>query len=1141
MRIRSLLPLCASLLLCSFYCRPANAQFFEDNFSSGNLDQWQGQDSLFALANGELRLSDPNPESSNAAYLVAQASTSTQDSTVWEILVRQEFAPSSSNFARIYLASDRADLTGELDGYYVKVGGISGSEDALELFRQDGQADSLLLSGTPGEVGSDPALVRLRISRNAGGLWRLEADYSGGTDFQLEGQARDDTHPLGRFFGLLCTYTSTRSESFFFDDVRVGPLFVDTEPPVLESAAASTPTQLTAFFNEPLDAASASNPANYDLTTIGNAQSAVLDSENPDRVLLELPGPMQDGETYTLTTAGIADLEGNASGAQEAVFTFVEVVLPDSGSLLITEIMADPSPPVGLPEAEWVELFNASGKTLSLQGVGFSSGGSPRLLPDSLLAPGSYAILCGRDDAPALAAFGRVIAIDGFPALTNGGDLVQLNDTQGGSLLAVRYEQGWYNDPDKSDGGFTLELIDPGRRIDCPGNWRASDDLTGGTPGRANSLLGQAVEQRPPQLLGLSSDSPAELRLTFDEPLSENADGQTDQYSLEPGLTIEGAFLQLPELEDVLLLVNPSLDTGITYTLTVRAGLEDCLNNAVPEDQTFRYTIGRTPRPQDLLLTEIMADPTPSVGLPEADFLELYNRSGEVISLRDLGLSAGGTPVPLPDSVLRPGEFLLLCDPEDAAALAAFGRVLAIADFPALTAGGDLVRLSDPVGNPLLEVAYERSWYRDPQKDDGGFTLELIDPDARSNCPGNWRASRSAGGGTPGQASSWAGEAADTALPVLLRAIPQSPSELLLTFDRPLGPSANGNAGLFSVSPGISVSQAFLQPPARREVLLLLEPELDSLTAYTLRVAAGLESCLGPPTTEAQTLPFGLPRKPGPGELLINEVLFEAQTGGSDFVELRNNSGKLINLERLVIQNTAKETGNLSQLVERPLLVFPGEYAVITDSPQDILDRYVVPRPELLLANALPTLEADTGNVTVYFEGLMIDSFNYSDDYHFPLLSDTRGVSLERISPQAPTQAPGNWHSGASTAGFATPTGENSQFQDPGLSIPENLIRITNKRLSPDGDGFEDVLLIDYQTSEPGYVANIRILDHQGREVRYLVRNQLLANRGQFQWDGTNGDGEKARIGIYVVWIELFNPEGDVQRSKESIVLAGRF
>jgi len=1131
----------ALLLLSVWLPLQSEAQFFEDDFSAGNLDQWQGQDSLFIISNGELQLFDPNPESGNTSYLSAEAGTSTADSTVWEILVRLEFSPSTSNFARIYLTSDRADLSGELNGYFLRVGGISGSDDALELFRQDGNETNLLLQGTPGAVGNSPALARIRISRNAQGLWRLSADYAGGTNFQPEGQVQDDTHSQGSHFGLVCRYTSTRNEAFFFDDVRVGPLFVDTEPPVLESAFAPSAAQLTAVFNEPLDPGTANDPANYNLSSFGNPQSAERDPGDPSRVLLDLPDPLQDGETYTLAADGLADLEGNISGLQEVDFTFVEVVQPDSGSLIITEIMADPSPSAGLPEAEWVELFNASDKTLSLENTGFSSGGSPELLPDSLLAPGEYAILCDRDDAALFAAFGRVVAVDGFPALTNGGDEIQLTGPQGQVLVEILYDLSWYNDPDRDDGGFTLELIDPASRVNCPGNWSASDDLSGGTPGRANSLLGQAIDQAPPILLGLSSESPAELRLTFDEPLAEAMDGRIDLFGLEPGFSIEEALLQRPEKEDLLLALNPGLDTGATYVLTLEAGLEDCLNNPTADLQRFRFTLGRPPLPGDLLLTEIMADPTPSVGLPEADFLELYNPSDKVVSLRGLGLSAGGNPVFLPDSVLFPGEYLILCDPEDAPALRAFGRVLAVEGFPALTAGGDLVRLTDALGGLLLEVAYERSWYDDPSKENGGFTLELIDPDARLNCPGNWRATRSAAGGTPGQPSSWLGETPDETLPALVRAIPQSPGELLVSFDQPLGASANGNTGLFSIEPGVAVSQAFLQFPGRREVLLLLNPDLDSLTAYTLVVSAGLESCLGSLTPEAQSAAFGLPMPPGPGDLLINEVLFEPQTGGRDFVELLNVSDKLINLERLVVRNSTKETGNSSQLVESPLLVFPGEWAVITDDPQDILDRYFVPHPERMLANALPTLEADTGNVTLLLEGVVIDSFNYSDDYHFPLLDDTRGVSLERISPEAPTQDPGNWHSGASTAGFATPTGENSQFQDPGQNPAENIIRLPNKRLSPDGDGFEDVLLIDYQTSEPGFVANIRILDHQGREVRYLIRNELLANRGQFQWDGTDNDGEKARIGIYVLWIELFNPEGDVDRRKESIVLAGRF
>ena len=168
-----------------------------------------------------------------------------------------------------------------------------------------------------------------------------------------------------------------------------------------------------------------------------------------------------------------------------------------------------------------------------------------------------------------------------------------------------------------------------------------------------------------------------------------------------------------------------------------------------------------------------------------------------------------------------------------------------------------------------------------------------------------------------------------------------------------------------------------------------------------------------------------------------------------------------------------------------------------------------------------------------------IDSFNYSEDFHFNLLARRDGVSLERISFTAPTNDPGNWHSAASTAGFATPGYENSQFLERPDLLGE-MIRIPNPRLSPDGDGFEDALLIQYETAQPGYVLNLRIFDARGRLVSHLVRNELLANAGTFKWDGFTNEFTKARIGIYVLWFELFDVSGKVEERKETVVVAGK-
>ena len=155
------------------------------------------------------------------------------------------------------------------------------------------------------------------------------------------------------------------------------------------------------------------------------------------------------------------------------------------------------------------------------------------------------------------------------------------------------------------------------------------------------------------------------------------------------------------------------------------------------------------------------------------------------------------------------------------------------------------------------------------------------------------------------------------------------------------------------------------------------------------------------------------------------------------------------------------------------------------------------------------------------------------------LLSDKEGVSLERISFKTATQSSNNWHSAAASVGFATPGYQNSQFYESNVSSSA-LISIPNKTFSPDGDGLEDFLLLEYHADQAGLTANVRIFDANGRLVKNLVQNELLASTGSFKWDGLLEDQTKARIGIYVVWVELFSTDGMVRREKQICVLAGK-
>src|SRR5262249_52776593 len=109
-----------------------------DSFSDGNFTinpAWSGSASRFVVNDAQqLQL---NYIRSETSYLSTPFSASSLDDIEWRVYARLPFSPSGSNFARIYLVSDNADLTASLNGYYLQLG-ESGSSDAIELFRQNG-------------------------------------------------------------------------------------------------------------------------------------------------------------------------------------------------------------------------------------------------------------------------------------------------------------------------------------------------------------------------------------------------------------------------------------------------------------------------------------------------------------------------------------------------------------------------------------------------------------------------------------------------------------------------------------------------------------------------------------------------------------------------------------------------------------------------------------------------------------------------------------------------------------------------------------------------------------------------------------------------------------------------------------------
>jgi flagellar hook assembly protein FlgD len=121
----------------------------------------------------------------------------------------------------------------------------------------------------------------------------------------------------------------------------------------------------------------------------------------------------------------------------------------------------------------------------------------------------------------------------------------------------------------------------------------------------------------------------------------------------------------------------------------------------------------------------------------------------------------------------------------------------------------------------------------------------------------------------------------------------------------------------------------------------------------------------------------------------------------------------------------------------------------------------------------------------------------------------------------------------------ATPGYGNSQSRA-GLSSTEKLT-LQPKVITPDGDGIDDALLLQFRLPQAGFVASVTILDAHGRYIKKLSANTLLGAESVLQWDGLTEAGSKAAIGYYVVLVELFNLQGQKEVLKQTAVVGGRF
>jgi hypothetical protein len=648
----------------------------------------------------------------------------------------------------------------------------------------------------------------------------------------------------------------------------------------------------------------------------------------------------------------------------------------------------------------------------------------------------------------------------------------------------------------------------------------------------------------PPSIQSTTVISANEVDLLFNEALDDASSQTISNYIADNLLGAPAtATLDFTNTSLVHLSFANIFISGYNYQLTVNA-VKDLDGNALVNGTVrFMYIAPYIASRYDVVIDEIMADPTPQVALPNNEWIELKNTSTSAINLKGWRIGdATGLSGPMPDFILLPDRFVIVCSASAVSSLSAFGKTISINGFPSLDNISDQLYLQSSQSTIIHALNYNDSWYQNELKKGGGWSLEMID--TKNPCSGfiNWRASMDLTGGSPGKKNSIDALNGDKDSPRLLRAYSIDSLNIVLVFDEPLDSTKASIVANYSISDGIGIAAgATAVAPIFDQVNLKLSTPLSRSKIYTVAVAA-ITDCVGNAITNKNTARVGLSEVANASDIVINEILFNPPSNGTDYVELYNRSKKIIDLKQTYIanRNGSGTISSIAQLSEKNYLIFPQDFMVVTENAATVKTNYITPNPEAFIEiKTMPSLNDDKGTVIVLnAQGEVTDELTYNENWHFKLIDNREGVALERIDYNAVTQLQDNWHSAATSSGYGTPGYKNSQYRmNDGV---QGSIKLSPEIVSPDNDGQDDFATLDYQFPEAGYVANITIFDAAGRPVRYLQRNALCGTAGSFRWDGLGEKNQQLTIGVYVVFTEVFNLKGNKKQFKQAIVLARR-
>ena len=646
------------------------------------------------------------------------------------------------------------------------------------------------------------------------------------------------------------------------------------------------------------------------------------------------------------------------------------------------------------------------------------------------------------------------------------------------------------------------------------------------------------IDSIAPELVNCEIIDDFNLLLNFNEAISENSLAK-ENFILENKNVNPKKVSYGNSISALILEFEDEIEEGIHHTLKIK-NIEDLEGN-ISEDIIHKF-LHYNAKEYDIVINEIMSDPSPKILLPDWEYVELYNTTDFPINIKDWKFIIGSTEFIINKSIeIQADDYLILCHDNAVDELSKYGRCYPFASFQITNSGTNLT-LVDKDDNYISHIDFNISWHDSNYKKDGGWSLEQID--TQNPCAGksNWGSSICNDGGTPGKSNSIKKD--NIIKPKLDYVYPVSNNIIELYFNQNMNIETLQNVkNYFIKEMQIHPDDIYVPTNEKHHVELIFNREFEEGRLYTLNIN-NVINCKDIPLEKEIDAVFGIPSQTENNDIIINEILFHPISPGVEYVELYNRSDKVIDLSEIMIGTIKESFPNpadtvVKEVISTSRILLPKSYILLSTDSEIVKYQYNSNSDDFLDIESLPSLPNEEGHIIICDKSRnIIDEVFYSEKMHYDLLIETQGVSLERISSENPSYDKNNWQSAAYDVNHGTPGYKNSMSTDLIEINNDNEINIAPEVFSPDNDGFDDICNIYYNFDENAYTLNIKIFNSKGMLVNNLLNNSLINNEGFISWDGTDDNDRLLDPGIYIVQAEIFDLNGFVKRIKKVTVLA---